>query len=133
MAAVPDVDSDVLVRADASTPVAGAARRAIPARPDPDDPCFLPALELVRRYRSRRLSPVEATQATLDRIAAVDPLVNALYFVDADGALAAARAAEARWSRGEPMGLLDGVAVTIKDSVFVAGMPTHDGTRAYAG
>jgi aspartyl-tRNA(Asn)/glutamyl-tRNA(Gln) amidotransferase subunit A len=94
--------------------------------------CFLSAHELLRRYRSRELSPVEVTHAVLERIATHNPSVNALYFVDAQGALAAARGAEARWLRREPQGLLDGVPVTIKDSFFVAGMPTFHGTKAYA-
>ncbi|TMH06656.1 MAG: hypothetical protein E6H67_05720, partial [Betaproteobacteria bacterium] len=71
----------------------------------------LGAHELLSYYRSRSLSPVEVTQATLARIAALNPRINALYFVDAEGALASARAAEARWLRGEPQGLLDGVPV----------------------
>jgi Asp-tRNA(Asn)/Glu-tRNA(Gln) amidotransferase A subunit family amidase len=94
--------------------------------------CFLSACELVRRYRAGSLSPVEATQAVLDRIADVNPDVNALYHVDAERALDAARAAEGRWHRGAPMGVLDGVPVTLKDSVRVAGMPTPNGTRALA-
>ena len=75
---------------------------------------------------------MEVTQATLERIARLNPRINALYFVDADGACASARAAEARWLRGEPQGLLDGVPITLKDSVLVAGMPTPNGTRACA-
>ena len=92
----------------------------------------LGANELLSCYRSRSLSPVEVTQETLERIAALNPRINALYFVDAERALASARAAEARWLRGEPQGLLDGVPVTLKDSILVAGMPTPNGTRAIA-
>ena len=95
-----------------------------------DDISFLTAHELLARYRAGSLSPVEATRRVLDRIAAVNPRLNAIYFLDADGALAAARASEARWRRGAPQGLLDGVPVTLKDSVYVAGMPTPHGTRA---
>jgi Asp-tRNA(Asn)/Glu-tRNA(Gln) amidotransferase A subunit family amidase len=94
--------------------------------------CFLSARELLQHYRARRLSPVEVTRAILDRIADVNPHVNALYFVDAEGALAAARESERRWQRGMPLGVLDGVGVTLKDSVRVAGMPTPNGTRAFA-
>lgn len=75
---------------------------------------------------------MEVTRAVLERVAEVNPSVNALYFLDAEGAFAAARNAEARWLRGEPKGLLDGVPVTLKDSIFVAGMPTFHGSRACA-
>jgi aspartyl-tRNA(Asn)/glutamyl-tRNA(Gln) amidotransferase subunit A len=94
--------------------------------------CFLSACELLRRYRARSLSPVEVTQAILDRIPDVNAHVNALYYVDAERALDAAREAERRWHRGAPMGALDGVPITLKDSVRVAGMPTPNGTRAFA-
>jgi len=97
-----------------------------------DELCFLSARELLRHYRARSLSPVEVTRAILDRIADVNPHVNALYYVDAERALAAAREAERRWHRGAPMGALDGVPVTLKDSVRASGMPTPNGTRAFA-
>src|SRR5947207_874787 len=95
------------------------------------DLCFMSARELLSQYRAHSLSPVEVTRAILDRIAAVNPHINALYYIDAQGALAAARNAERRWQRGLPMGALDGVAVTLKDSIRVAGMPTPNGTRAF--
>ena len=60
----------------------------------------LAATELVALYRERELSPVEATQAVLARIEAWEPHLHATYALDADAALAAARASEARWSRG---------------------------------
>lgn len=99
---------------------------------DADEVCFLSARELLRRYRARSLSPVEVTQAVLDRIAKVNPHVNALYYVDAERALAAARDAERRWHHNAPVGALDGIPVTLKDSVRAAGMPTLNGTQAFA-
>ena len=51
--------------------------------------------------------------------------INAFCVVDRDGALAAARDAEARWAKGEPQGPLDGVPVTIKDLVLMRGFPTR--------
>lgn len=93
---------------------------------------FLSAMELVRHYRARSLSPVEVTRAILARVAEINPHINALYHVDAEGALAAARDAEGRWRRNRPMGALDGVPVTLKDSIRVAGMPSPCGTRALA-
>jgi aspartyl-tRNA(Asn)/glutamyl-tRNA(Gln) amidotransferase subunit A len=97
-----------------------------------DEVCFLSAIELLRSYRSRSLSPVEVTRAILERIAAINPHVNALYHIDAGRALAAARDAEHRWRRGAPAGALDGVPVTLKDSIRVAGMPSPCGTQAFA-
>ncbi len=59
-----------------------------------DDLAYLPATELLAAYRDRRLSPVEATRAALDRIAAHDEALNAFCLVDGEGALAAARGSE---------------------------------------
>jgi aspartyl-tRNA(Asn)/glutamyl-tRNA(Gln) amidotransferase subunit A len=101
--------------------VYGAARDALHYRT---------AHELIDLYRSGALSPVEATEASLARITAVNGRVNAVYFVDREAALTAAAAAEARWRRGAPRGLLDGVPILLKDSVAVAGMPSYDGSRA---
>ncbi len=95
--------------------------------------CFLSGAELATRYCRGELSPVEVAGAVLDRIESVNPRVNALYFVDHQGALAAARDAEERWRRGESLGKLDGVPVTLKDSIPVAGMPMLSGTQAFAG
>jgi aspartyl-tRNA(Asn)/glutamyl-tRNA(Gln) amidotransferase subunit A len=53
------------------------------------------ALELLAAFGERRLSPVEATEAALARIAAVDPVLNAFCLVDPEHALAAARASKA--------------------------------------
>lgn len=89
----------------------------------------LTAAELLRLYRRRAASPVEATRAALDRIARFNPAVNAYCHVDEDGALAAARESEARWQAGRPMGPLDGVPSSIKDLTFTRGMPTRKGSR----
>jgi aspartyl-tRNA(Asn)/glutamyl-tRNA(Gln) amidotransferase subunit A len=98
-----------------------------------DEVCFLSAEELALRYRRRELSPREVTQAVLDRIESVNPRINALHFVDSDGAMAAAAAAEERWRRNEPLGELDGIPVTLKDSIPVAGMPMPWTARRGAG
>src|SRR5438093_365162 len=87
------------------------------------------ATELVELYRSGRASPVEATQAVLARIAELDPLLNAFCIVDAEGALASARASEARWHQRAPVDILDGVPVSIKDLILTRGWPTLRGSR----
>jgi aspartyl-tRNA(Asn)/glutamyl-tRNA(Gln) amidotransferase subunit A len=93
---------------------------------------LMTATELLQRYRARELSPVEATQAVLERIDALDSKVNAFRLVDPDRALAEAGAAEQRWRRGEPKGRLDGVPVSIKDLFLTAGWPTLRGSRLIA-
>ena len=89
----------------------------------------LTATELLEQYRTKQLSPVEATDAALDRIAEADPEVNAYCLVDADTAREQARASEQRWARGEPRGRLDGVPTSIKDIFLTKGWPTLRGSR----
>src|SRR6266852_8670010 len=93
------------------------------------DIAFTSALELAELYRSKALSPVEAAQAMFARLDALQPKLNAFCVIDRDGALAAARASEARWRDGRPLGRLDGVPVTIKDLVMMRGHPTRRGSR----
>ena len=84
---------------------------------------------LTKAYRSGEASPVEVTRASLERVRAVDAVVNAFVWVDEDGALDQARASEARWRAGEPLGDLDGVPVTVKDLLPYRGHPTLKGSR----
>ena len=92
-----------------------------------------PAHELLALYRSGQASPVDATQAVLARIERLNPQLNAFCLVDADAALASARASEARWrahrSEGAPVGELDGVPTSIKDLILTRGWPTLRGSR----
>jgi aspartyl-tRNA(Asn)/glutamyl-tRNA(Gln) amidotransferase subunit A len=94
-----------------------------------DDIALLSATELVRCYAAGELSPVDATQAALDRVDAHDSAVNAMCLIDPDHALAAARESEGRWARGEPVGAVDGVPTTIKDLLPTKGWPTLRGSR----
>jgi aspartyl-tRNA(Asn)/glutamyl-tRNA(Gln) amidotransferase subunit A len=89
----------------------------------------LTAGELIRRYRRRELSPVEVVRDALGRIERFDRTVNAFVLVDRDGALAAAAASEARWREGAPLGLVDGVPATVKDNIWVKGLPARRGSR----
>ncbi|MDB5804759.1 MAG: amidase [Betaproteobacteria bacterium] len=89
----------------------------------------LSAVELTAAYAARRLSPVEVTQATLARIDAVNPKVNAFCVVDHESALAAARESEARWRKGRPLSFIDGVPAGIKDLVLARGWPTLRGSK----
>lgn len=94
-----------------------------------DDIARLSAFELVDHYRQGVLSPVEATLACLQRIDDLNPALNAMNLVDADGALAAARASEERWAKGRPIGAVDGVPTTVKDLVLARGWPTLRGSK----
>jgi aspartyl-tRNA(Asn)/glutamyl-tRNA(Gln) amidotransferase subunit A len=100
---------------------------------DAPEVCRFGAAELTQRYADGSLSPVEATRTALDRAAAIQPRFNAFSHLDPDGALAAARASEARWRAGAPLGPLDGVPTTIKDIVWVRGWTVRYGTRAVPG
>ncbi len=93
------------------------------------DLALLSATELLHRYRRKTLSPVEATQAALDRIAARNEPVNAFRMVAPEYALNAARESEARWQKGAPIGLLDGVPSTIKDQWLSKGWTAFKGSR----
>ena len=88
------------------------------------------AAALAAAYARGELSPLEVTQALLARIAACEPRLNAMYLIDADGAVSQARAAQARWRAGRPLSPLDGVPLTIKENVYTRGDPAPIGTRA---
>ena len=88
------------------------------------------ALALAAQYRQGRLSPLETVTSLLGRIEAWEPKLNAMYRLDREGALAQARAAEARWRAGTPLSALDGVPVTIKENIATRGDPAPIGTRA---
>jgi aspartyl-tRNA(Asn)/glutamyl-tRNA(Gln) amidotransferase subunit A len=90
----------------------------------------LPATALVRAFLERRLSPLEVTQAALARIEAWDEKTCATWALDPEAAVAAARAAEARWQAGTPQGPLDGVPVTVKENIATKGVPMPAGTAA---
>ena len=93
---------------------------------------FASAEALVDLYRTKALSPVEAAQALFERLNALQPRLNAFCVVDRDGALAAARDAERRWHRVEPLSPIDGVPATIKDLVLMRGFPTLRGSKLTA-
>ena len=93
-------------------------------------PFRMSALELLRAYRTRELSPVEAMRSVLDRVEAFEPHIRATYLLAPERALAEARASEARWARRQPIGPLDGVPVTVKDNIATRGDPTPLGTVA---
>ncbi len=91
------------------------------------DPALMAAEELLGHYRAGALSPVEALQAVLERVARLNPWVNAFAAMNPRAVLEA-RASEARWRAGEARAL-DGVPATVKDLLHLEGFPTRRGSR----
>src|SRR5437773_3820933 len=88
----------------------------------------LSAPALVEAYRRRELSPVEVTQSVLGHVERWEHHIRALYLLRPELALARARASEARWMKGEPLGPIDGVPLTIKENIATQGDPVPLGT-----
>ena len=82
-----------------------------------------------RRIASKRLSPVELTQATLSRIESLNPKLGAFITVIGDQAMDAARAAERDIMRGKHRGPLHGIPFAVKDTYYTAGVRTTAGTN----
>ena len=90
----------------------------------------LDAAALHRAYRQRELSPVEVAQDVLKHIERWEPHLHAAWAIDAQTTLAMARQSEQRWQQGQPLGLLDGVPVTIKENIATRGVAMPLGTAA---
>lgn len=101
---------------------------------DPSGPLhWWSAHDLAAAIRTRRLSAVEVMQAHLDRIAAVNGVVNAIVSpLPAEQALDAAREADRQVARGAPLGPLHGLPTAVKDLMDVRGLPTTHGSAAHA-
>jgi aspartyl-tRNA(Asn)/glutamyl-tRNA(Gln) amidotransferase subunit A len=96
-----------------------------------DELAFMSATDQADAIRTKRVSPVEVVDAVLDRIAALNPWLNAYCAVTADAARTAARAAEAVLMRGDPLGPLHGVPYSVKDLVITRGVRTAFGSRIF--
>jgi aspartyl-tRNA(Asn)/glutamyl-tRNA(Gln) amidotransferase subunit A len=95
------------------------------------DLCYMPATDLAVAIRTKQVSPVEVINAVLARIEQLNPRLNAFCLVTADTARQAAQAAEQAVMRGEPLGPLHGVPVSIKDLVITKRVRTMRGSKLY--
>jgi aspartyl-tRNA(Asn)/glutamyl-tRNA(Gln) amidotransferase subunit A len=98
---------------------------------DATELCYMPATELGAAIRSRRVSPVEVVDAVLARIERLNPRLNAYCTVTAAAARAAAKEAEAAVMRGDTLGMLHGIPVSIKDLIATKGVRTTHGSKLY--
>ena len=96
------------------------------------DPIYMTLEEAASAIRDRRLSPVALTEASLARIAALEPRLNAFITVTADLAREQARAAEREIEGGRYRGPLHGIPVAVKDLFATKGIRTTAGSRILA-
>jgi Asp-tRNA(Asn)/Glu-tRNA(Gln) amidotransferase A subunit family amidase len=89
--------------------------------------------EMSRLVRRREVSVVELVEAHLARIDELNPALNAFVAVDIERARTEARAADATVARGEPVGVLHGVPISIKSSISVEDLPWETGSASRRG
>jgi aspartyl-tRNA(Asn)/glutamyl-tRNA(Gln) amidotransferase subunit A len=90
----------------------------------------LSAVELLKRYREKSVSPSDVFASVEKHVARWEPHIKALYAYDPDNARKEAAASTERWAKGTPMGALDGVPVTVKENIASKGVPLPIGTAA---
>ena len=93
------------------------------------DPALLSVAQMRDAYAAKKLSPVELVQACFARFDRFEKEINAFCLPMRENAVAEAKKSEARWFRGEPVGPLDGIPVTVKDNIPQAGFPRRLGSK----
>ncbi|MCA0044960.1 amidase [Celeribacter litoreus] len=89
----------------------------------------LSAHSLVEGYSNGTFTPVDALKSVLARCDAINPTINAVIARDDAASIAMAEASAARWAEGKPLSPLDGVPISIKDNLLMAGLPATWGSR----
>lgn len=95
---------------------------------DQNELCYLSADAAIQAFTAKTLSPVELMQAVISQAEAVQDELKPFTYTYFDEAMDAAKAAEARYAKGTPLGVLDGLPIGIKDESYVAGKPTSNGS-----
>jgi amidase len=94
--------------------------------------CFKDAVDLARMIRDREVSASEVMTAFLSQIEQINPKVNAVRsFIGEEAALNAAKKADEKLAKGEPVGLLHGLPHAVKDLALTEGIRTTFGSRIY--
>jgi aspartyl-tRNA(Asn)/glutamyl-tRNA(Gln) amidotransferase subunit A len=96
-----------------------------------NDLAFTPAIELRRMVASKNVSPVELAELYLGRIEKLDGELHSFLTVDRDGTMRSARAAEQAVMRGDPLGPLHGVPISVKDLDITRGLRTTNGSLTF--
>ena len=93
--------------------------------------CYMSVVQMADAIKTKRLSPVEIMDAVLQRIERLNPEVNAYCTLVAESARQRAKEAEGAVMRGEELGRLHGIPVSIKDLIYTRGIRTTGGSRIY--
>lgn len=91
--------------------------------------CWMSAIELAEAIRQKQVSPVEVVQSIIKRIERINPKINAFVTLTSESAMAEAKKAEIAVMKGERLGLLHGVPISIKDLIFTQGVRTTMGSK----
>ena len=98
---------------------------------DIDELTFAPAHRLLTLLEAREISAAELTNAFLDKIRRINPCLNAVVTIAAERVLLEARLSDTRRARGQTVGPLEGLPITIKDSIATAGIRSTSGTKHF--
>lgn len=126
--------------AEESAAVCTRKEEQMTARPDsdrgdrdlPERLISASAAQLRSGYAAGEFTPTQVLAAVLARIGHLEPQLQGFYVLEQEAARAAAAASDRRWERGEPVGPLDGVPVTLKENIATVGTPVPSGTAALA-
>lgn len=91
----------------------------------------LSAKKLAAGYSNGDFTPVDVLESCWSRLEQINPLLNAVICTDKEGAFHAAAASASRWHKDEPVSVLDGIPISVKDNITVANLPTVWGSRLF--